>query len=151
MSARGLISPTKSIAPTTAWRRRRKGRGVTTVGPDTSIEFDAMTPAKALVDARRAHRALNRFPGPLPPDVAAAFGNNAGLILGSAVPNWRDRADDGPTCEVHIDSAFVGRGAPSSIAGGPAASLAFLLGLCAERSRPLKRGQLVTTGAASGI
>jgi len=86
-----------------------------------------------------------------PTAVASAFGNNAGLILGRTIPNWRDRADDGPVCEVEIDGAFVGRGAPSSIPGGPAASLAFLLGLCAARGHPLKRGQLVTTGAASGI
>ena len=46
---------------------------------------------------------------------------------------------------------LVGRGAPSSIPGGPAASLAFLMNACAARGRPLKRGQLVTTGAASGI
>ena len=45
----------------------------------------------------------------------------------------------------------MGRGAPSSLPGGPAASLAFLLGACAARGRPLKRGQLVTTGATSGI
>jgi 2-keto-4-pentenoate hydratase len=45
----------------------------------------------------------------------------------------------------------VGRGAPSSLPGGPAAALAFLAGACAARGRPLTRGQLVTTGATSGI
>ena len=34
---------------------------------------------------------------------------------------------------------------------GPPMALAFLANLCAARGRPLKRGQLVTTGAASGI
>ena len=83
--------------------------------------------------------------------VAADFGNNAGLILGRAIPDWRSRGDDWPPCEAWIEGQLVGRGAPSSLPGGPAASLAFLMNAVAERGRPLKRGQYVTTGAASGI
>jgi 2-keto-4-pentenoate hydratase len=83
--------------------------------------------------------------------VAADFGNNAGLILGRTIPDWRTRTDDWPPCEVWVDGKLVGRGAPSSLPGGPAASLAFLMNAVAARGRPLKRGQLVTTGAASGI
>lgn len=83
--------------------------------------------------------------------VAADFGNNAGLILGRTIPDWRTRTDDWPPCEAWIDGERVGRGAPSSLPGGPAASLAFLMNAVAARGRPLKRGQLVTTGAASGI
>jgi 2-keto-4-pentenoate hydratase len=83
--------------------------------------------------------------------VAADFGNNAGLILGRAVPDWRARADDWPPCEAWVDGKLVGRGAPSSLPGGPPASLAFLMNAVAARGRPLRRGQLVTTGAASGI
>ena len=83
--------------------------------------------------------------------VAADFGNNAGLILGRAIPDWRRRTDDWPPCEAWVDGKLVGRGAPSSLPGGPAASLAFLMNAVAARGRPLKRGQLVTTGAASGI
>jgi 2-keto-4-pentenoate hydratase len=83
--------------------------------------------------------------------VAADFGNNAGLILGRTIPDWRTRTDDWPPCEAWVDGKLVGRGAPSSLPGGPAASLAFLMNAVAARGRPLKRGQLVTTGAASGI
>jgi 2-keto-4-pentenoate hydratase len=83
--------------------------------------------------------------------VAADFGNNAGLILGRTIPDWRTRTDDWPPCAAWIDGELVGRGAPSSLPGGPAASLAFLMNAVAARGRPLKRGQLVTTGAASGI
>jgi 2-keto-4-pentenoate hydratase len=86
-----------------------------------------------------------------PPVVAADFGNNAGLILGKPIPDWRARSDDWPPCEVRIDGVLAGRGSPSSLPGGPQAALAFLLGACAARGRPLKRGQLVTTGATSGI
>jgi len=83
--------------------------------------------------------------------VASDFGNNAGLILGKTIPDWRERTDDWPPCEAWIEGELVGRGAPSSLPGGPAASLAFLMNAVAARGRPLKRGQLVTTGAASGI
>ncbi|RAK56898.1 2-keto-4-pentenoate hydratase [Phenylobacterium deserti] len=86
-----------------------------------------------------------------PKVVASDFGNNAGLVLGASIPNWRERNDDWPPCETFIDGISVGRGAPSSIPGSPAAALVFLLGVCAARGRPLKRGQLVSTGAATGI
>jgi 2-keto-4-pentenoate hydratase len=83
--------------------------------------------------------------------VAADFGNNAGLILGKAIPDWRGRTDDWPPCAAYVEGELVGTGAPSSLPGGPAASLAFLMNAVAARGRPLRRGQLVTTGAASGI
>ena len=83
--------------------------------------------------------------------VAADFGNNAGLILGAVVPGWRDRPQDIPPCHAYVESRLVGEGSPASIPGGPPASLAFLLAAVAARGRPLKAGQYVTTGAASGI
>jgi 2-keto-4-pentenoate hydratase len=87
-----------------------------------------------------------------PKVVASDFGNNAGLILGRSIPDWKARADDWPPVEAYVGEALVGRGAPSTVLpGGPPMALAFLANLCAARGRPLKRGQLVTTGAASGI
>jgi len=83
--------------------------------------------------------------------VASDFGNNAGLILGRVVPDWRERPDDVPPCHAWVEGKLVGEGSPASIPGGPPASLAFLMTACAQRGRPLKAGQLVTTGAASGI
>jgi 2-keto-4-pentenoate hydratase len=83
--------------------------------------------------------------------VAADFGNNSGLVLGRSVPDWKSRTDDWPPVEAYVAGKLVGRGAPSSLPGGPPAALAFLANLCAERAMPLKRGQLVSTGAASGI
>ncbi len=65
--------------------------------------------------------------------VASDFGNNAGLILGRPIPDWRTRTDDWPPCEVFIEGRLVGRGAPSSLPGGPEAALAFLLGAAAAR------------------
>jgi len=83
--------------------------------------------------------------------VASDFGNNSGLILGRVVPDWRERPELIPPCQAYVDGKLVGEGSPASIPGGPSGSLAFLLAACAARGRPLKAGQLVTTGAASGI
>lgn len=83
--------------------------------------------------------------------VASDFGNNAALILGAVVPGWRERPQDIPNCRTEVAGQVVGDGAPQSIPGGPAGSLAFLLGAAAARGRPLKAGDLVTTGAATGI
>lgn len=83
--------------------------------------------------------------------VAADFGNNAGLVVGSGIPGWRDRAGASLACETFVDGTLVGAGTAASIPGGPAAALAFLLGHCAARGRPLTAGQYVTTGAATGI
>jgi len=83
--------------------------------------------------------------------VASDFGNNAGLILGAVAPGWRERPHEIPPCHAYVEGKLVGEGSPESIPGGPPASLAFLLAACAARGRPLKAGQLVTTGAASGI
>lgn len=83
--------------------------------------------------------------------VAADFGNNAGLVLGRAVPGWRERPGEIPPCRAYVEDKLVGEGSPDSFPGGPPGSLAFLMAACARRGRPLKAGQLVTTGAASGI
>jgi 2-keto-4-pentenoate hydratase len=83
--------------------------------------------------------------------VAADFGNNAGLIVGPSIPDSIARDTRSLTCETLIDGQLVGSGSAASLDGGPLAALAFALGRCARRGMPLKAGDLVTTGAASGI
>jgi 2-keto-4-pentenoate hydratase len=86
-----------------------------------------------------------------PTVVVCDFGNNAGLIVGPAISNWRSFANDQLTSETFVDERRVGTGAAASIPGGPLAALAFALGRCARRGLPLKAGQLVSTGATTGI
>jgi 2-keto-4-pentenoate hydratase len=86
-----------------------------------------------------------------PTVVITDFGNNAGLILGPRVADWRARAETTLTCESFIEGKSVGRGAASDLPGGPVEALRFLLEHCARRGRPLKSGQLISTGAATGI
>jgi 2-keto-4-pentenoate hydratase len=86
-----------------------------------------------------------------PTVVAADFGNNNGLILGDLLDGWGDDADAAYVCEAYIDGELVGQGSAASIPGGPMESVRFLLEHTARRGRPLKAGQLVSTGAATGI
>ncbi len=86
-----------------------------------------------------------------PAVVISDFGNNAGLLLGPEVPDWRRRIEAGLTCETFIDGHSVGRGGTARLPRGPLGALAFALARCASRGRPLRTGQFVSTGAASGI
>jgi 2-keto-4-pentenoate hydratase len=86
-----------------------------------------------------------------PAVVASDFGNNNGLILGGLLADWGEFADSAYVCEAYIDGARVGQGSAATIPGGPMESVRFLLEHTARRGRPLKAGQLVSTGAATGI
>lgn len=86
-----------------------------------------------------------------PAVTASDFGNNNGLILGAEIADWRERDEADLPCETLIDDQVVGRGTAASIPGGPVGALAFLLGLCARRGRPLTEGLWITTGAATGV
>jgi 2-keto-4-pentenoate hydratase len=86
-----------------------------------------------------------------PTAVISDFGNNAGLILGPSVIAWREEAPAGLVCETRIDGASVGRGNASSLPGGPIEALRWLLEHCARRGRPLRRGQLISSGAVTGV
>jgi 2-keto-4-pentenoate hydratase len=83
--------------------------------------------------------------------IIADFGNNAGLIVGPALRNWRTVPVERWQCETFVDGVAVGRGHAGVPPGGPFESLRFLLELCARRSRPLEAGAWVSTGAITGV
>ncbi len=85
-----------------------------------------------------------------PAVTASDFGNNTGLIVGAAIADWRDRLAD-LSCEMRIEGRVVGSGGTASIPGGPFESLAFLLNVLHVRGRRLTAGQLISTGAATGV
>jgi 2-keto-4-pentenoate hydratase len=45
----------------------------------------------------------------------------------------------------------VGRGSAAAVSGGPLTALAFALRVNARRGRPLRAGDFVSTGAATGV
>ncbi len=86
-----------------------------------------------------------------PAVVVSDFGNNAGLLLGPEITDWRSRLAQGMTCETFIEGHSVGRGGTARLPKGPLGALAFALSRCARRGLPLQAGQYVSTGAATGI
>lgn len=117
---------------------------------DWTVEDAAGLAGELIVGVEPAGSPLATINDLGPAVVVSDFGNNAGLILGPAVRNWRDRLD-AFTCETFIEGRSVGRGGAASIPGGPLESLRFLLELNARRGRPLRAGDLISTGAATGI
>jgi 2-keto-4-pentenoate hydratase len=86
-----------------------------------------------------------------PAVTASDFGNNAGLVLGRAVEDRRADSLVQIAARVSIEGVEVGGGAASSIPGGPLAAFAFILGHCAARGVALKAGDLISTGAITGV
>jgi 2-keto-4-pentenoate hydratase len=86
-----------------------------------------------------------------PAVIASDFGNNSGLLLGAEISDWRTRALESMSCECRIDGQIVGRGTAATVSGGPLSALAFALRCNWRRGRPLRAGDLVSTGAATGV
>lgn len=83
--------------------------------------------------------------------VVSDFGNNNGLVMGAEIPGWADRSDASLTCRTWIDGQLVGQGGATTLPGGLRAAFAFALARSARRGRPLRAGDLVATGNATGI
>lgn len=79
------------------------------------------------------------------------FGNNAGLAIGQEIPGWKSRMLNELTAHMRIDGEVAGNGSAADVPGGPLAAFAFILGHCAARGVPLKAGDLISTGAVTGV
>jgi 2-keto-4-pentenoate hydratase len=81
----------------------------------------------------------------------AGFGNNNGLILGPEVPDWRSLPLDDLTCTSSVDGRIVRAATAAAIPGGPLTAFAFALGMAAQLGRSIRAGQMISTGAVTGI
>jgi 2-keto-4-pentenoate hydratase len=86
-----------------------------------------------------------------PTVVVSDFGNNSGLVLGPRFDGALLAEPAMLTCKTQIDGKQVGFASVAALPGGPLAALRFLLGHLAFRGRPLRAGQLVSTGAITGV
>jgi 2-keto-4-pentenoate hydratase len=128
------------------------------MGKDAPATKASWTDEEAAALVESAHVGVETAGSPMPmindlgPTVVASdFGNNFGLIVGAAIPDWRRRLG-ALSASTEIDEAPVGKGSASALlGGGPIAGLRFLLGHLAQRGRPLKAGQLVSSGAVTGV
>ncbi|WP_442954347.1 2-keto-4-pentenoate hydratase [Paracoccus sp. APAP_BH8] len=86
-----------------------------------------------------------------PVAVVSDHGNNAGLIVGPEVMNWRERPVEKLTTQVEIDGEAVGEGSAARLQGGPFGALAWLADHLAQRGHSLKSGMWISTGATTGV
>lgn len=86
-----------------------------------------------------------------PAVTVADFGNNAGLVLGDAVADWKALVSSEEPFETWIEGECVGSASPNSIRGGALESLRFMLENAARRGMPLRKGQVVSSGAVTGV
>lgn len=83
--------------------------------------------------------------------VVADFGNNHGLILGPEIAGWRAQLARGLPAQTFVEERLVGAGQARDDEDGPLEALTFLAGHLALRGKPLQAGQLVSTGAVTGV
>lgn len=98
--------------------------------------------------------ASSPFPGinALGPLVTASdFGNNAGLVVGPALPDWRERDLSQVHASVTINGVDQGEGDMSGLPGGPLESVRFLLANLVQRGLAGGEPLWVSAGAISGV
>lgn len=112
--------------------------------------------AAALIDA--VHVGIEIASSPLrtinelgPVAVVSDFGNNNGLLVGEAIPDWRSRQFENWPVATLIDGVEVGAGIAAVFPDGALGSARFLFELMARRGIPLRAGQWISTGAVTGV
>jgi len=93
-------------------------------------------------------RTINEL-GPIA--VVSDFGNNNGLLVGPAIPDWRSSDFEYWPVTTLIDGVEVGRGTASAFPDGAIGSARFLFGHLARRGISLQPGQWISSGAVTGV
>ncbi|MFN3389465.1 MAG: 2-keto-4-pentenoate hydratase [Allosphingosinicella sp.] len=86
-----------------------------------------------------------------PVAVISDFGNNNGLVVGAAVPDWRESGFEDWTVETLIDGESIGTGRARAFPDGAIGSARFLFELMAARGIALEAGQWISSGAVTGV
>jgi 2-keto-4-pentenoate hydratase len=84
-----------------------------------------------------------------PTVIAADFGNNNGLVLGSVLSDWPSGAQVQLAC--YVDGQLMGEGSAENLPGGIHHGLATALNILASRGQPVRAGMVFATGAITGI
>ena len=84
-----------------------------------------------------------------PTVIAADFGNNNGLVLGSVLANRPGGAPVQLGC--YVDGQLVGEGSSENLPGGIHHGLATALNILASRGQQVRGGMVFATGAITGI
>jgi 2-keto-4-pentenoate hydratase len=92
--------------------------------------------------------AINRL-GPVA--VISDFGNNNGLVVGAAIPDWRSSGFEQWQVTTLLDGAEAGTGRASAFPDGAVGAARFLFELMARRGIALRPGQWISSGAVTGV
>jgi 2-keto-4-pentenoate hydratase len=79
------------------------------------------------------------------------FGNNAGLVQGPALKDWRERDLCAIRVRSEIDGVVVGAATAAQMLDGPYGAVRFLLSHLIERGVDVSNGLWVSTGAITGV
>lgn len=131
---------------------------IAVIGSDAPAEKTEWSPDEAAAMIRDLRFGIEMAGSPLrkiselgPAVVVSDFGNNAGLVVGSSIKDWRQRELESLSCESFIDGRSVGTGGAFRLTGGPVRSVQFILELAASRGRPLREGTFIATGQTTGV
>jgi len=124
--------------------------------PDSAKTSYTMDEAADLIDAVHIglEIASSPFPGinALGPLVTISdFGNNYGLVIGDAIPDWRDAGFIDWPVTLTIDGVEAGAATARAMLDGPVGAARFLFEALAARGIALKAGQWVSSGAVTGV
>jgi 2-keto-4-pentenoate hydratase len=105
---------------------------------------------------QRLHVAIEVASSPIPdinalgPTVIAAdFGNNNGLVVGSVLADQPRGVRVELAC--YVDGQLVGEGSAENLPGGIHSGLATALNILISRAQPVRAGMVFATGAITGI
>ena len=123
--------------------------------PDRRKTNYTLEEAAQLIDAVHAGIEIASSPYPEinargPAVTTSDFGNNKGLVVGSAIDDWRHAIRDWSVA-LMVDGEEVGTGAGRDMLDGPLGAAAFLFNLTATRGIALAPGQWISTGAVTGV
>lgn len=86
-----------------------------------------------------------------PAVTASDYGNNKGLVLGPAIPGWREIDLIRMPVELAVDDVRVGAATMETMLDGPFGSALFLIRTLRARGIAIPPGTWVSTGAITGI
>lgn len=124
--------------------------------PDPGKTSYSLDEAAALIDA--VHLGIEIASSPLaaindlgPAVTISDFGNNNGLVIGPALPGWRDGGYGAWPVSLLIDGVEAGHGRADAMPDGPIGAARFLFELMARRGIALEPGQWISSGAVTGV
>ncbi len=124
--------------------------------PDPAKTRYTMDEARDLIDA--VHVGIEIASSPFPginshgPTVTISdFGNNYGLVVGAAIPDWRDVDLNQWPITLDINDARIGAATAATMLDGPIGAARFLFEHMAMRGIRLTPGQWISSGAVTGV